>query len=100
MTWKMMRVFKCSLCGKEEHVKGDVLPAGWAGNKDENGDCYCHGCRLALERHAKGRFLPLDGSLDRAVCTNCGYSFVVNEHSIDGFTLPGQCPKCNISVKL
>ena len=99
MTWKMMRVFKCSLCDKEAFVhNNEKLPAGWSGNENEHGDCYCYDCRLQLERYAKGRFLLLDGDPNRVVCTNCGSSFNVDDITVDGNTSPSCCPTCKIRI--
>lgn len=97
MTWKMMRVFKCSLCEKEAFARGsERLPGGWSGNENEHGDCYCRDCRLQLDRYSKGRFLPLDGDFNRVVCTYCGTSFDVAGIAADGNTLPSCCPNCKV----
>lgn len=98
MTWKMMRVFKCSLCGREKHEESGRLHPTWSGNGDENGDCYCPECRNKLDEWNGCRFLSLDGDPNRVVCNKCGTSFDADALSIDGNTPPDRCPSCNRQV--
>lgn len=98
MTWKMMRVFKCSLCGREEPSDSGMLHPTWSGNDYETGDCYCPGCWGKLQEVSGCRFLNLDGDPHRVVCNRCGTSFDADALSFDGNTPPDRCPSCNRRV--
>ncbi|MBQ9000319.1 MAG: hypothetical protein IJ087_00500 [Eggerthellaceae bacterium] len=94
MTWKMMRVFKCSLCGREKHEEGGRLHPTWSGNDSEEGDCYCPECLAKLDDLTCCSFLHLDGNPHRVVCNKCGTSFHIDALSIDGNVPPDRCPGC------
>ena len=51
MSYKMMRVYKCSSCGKSEiglktYLNGSEwhLPTNWTGEQSRRGWCYCPSC--------------------------------------------------------
>lgn len=99
MTWKMTRVYRCSLCEREEFSRGESLPLGWSGNDDERGDCYCDDCRHKLDWYTSGRAIPLDGDPRRLVCTTCGSSFDAESVSVYGKVVPSRCPKCHAPAR-
>ena len=95
--WTFVREYKCTLCGSKE-VGGSFggLPPRWVGSTEEDGDCYCGKCAVKLANVNRCRLLPLDGDLNRLVCSNCGSSFNADDLSIDGNSVPDRCPKCGM----
>ena len=98
MAWKLVRQYRCTLCGKEETESSIGLPLTWTGSGNEEGDAYCDECTRKLNSIGTCRFLSLDGDNDRLVCSNCGTSFDVLDLSEDGNTPPHSCPKCGMRI--
>lgn len=57
MSYRMVPVYKCALCGDEAPSSlwesgfiGGIkyLPDGWIGSERKKGECYCEKCKYAL----------------------------------------------------
>lgn len=60
MSYRMVPVYKCALCGDEAPSSlwetglslfiGGIkyLPDGWVGSERKKGECYCERCKYAL----------------------------------------------------